>query len=371
MSSNHIDLFNSVQNFDPKGVYIWGMPVRKATRERWYTEGFPSDVEPLDYFGIPGFDNVTNPSVMDPPFEETILEETETYQVWIDVLGATRKDFKAGLDSGFVTRSYLKFAVDDEKDFVEMKKRYLINSARCSWSRDDLKILGSRTKPACMVVSGLFWALRDWVGFENLCMWFYDKEKLVREMLEFWSAFLTETLDKKLSNLPPEINKPDLIIINEDMAYKEKPMIGPEMMRDFMSPHYKRFIDVLHKHNIKNIFVDSDGDASMLIPVWLEAGANGTTPIEIASGMDPVALRKEYGKDLYLMGGIDKRELARDKESIRAEVRRQLLPLVELGGFLPGVDHAVPADVSFDNHLYYVECIREVEREIFGNQTAL
>ena len=371
MSSNNIDLFNSVQNFEPNGVYIWGMPVRKATRERWYTEGFPSEITPLDYFGIPAFDHIDNPSVMDPPFEETILEETDAYQVWIDVLGATRKDFKEGLDSGFVTRSYLNFAVENEKDFLEMKKRYRVDSARCSWSRNDLDILSSRNKPVCMVVSGLFWTLRDWVGFENLCMWFYDKEKLVREMLEFWGDFLTETLNKMLSNLPPDINKPDLVIINEDLAYKEKPMIGPEMMRDFMSSHYKRIIDMLHKHRIKYIYIDSDGDASMLIPVWLEAGANGTTPIEIAAGMDPVALRKEYGKDLYLMGGIDKRELARDKKSIRAQVRKQLLPLVEFGGFLPGVDHAVPADVSFENHACYVECIREVEREIFGNQTSL
>ena len=121
------------------------------------------------------------------------------------------------------------------------------------------------------------------------------------------------------------------------------------------------------QHDIKYIYVDSDGDASMLIPIWLEVGINGTTPIEIAAGMDPVALRKEYGKDLYLMGGIDKRELARNNESIRAEVRKRLLPLVDVGGYLPGVDHAVPADVSFENHAYYVDCIREVEREIFGN----
>jgi len=371
MSCDDVELFTSVQNFEPKGIYVWGMGIRKATRERWYAEGFPSDVEPLDYFGIPGFDNIANPSDMDPPFEETILEETDTYQVWIDVLGATRKDFKEGLDSGFVTRSYLKFAVENEKDFLEMKKRYRIDPARCSWSRDDLEILKSRNKPVCMVFSGFFWALRDWVGFENLCMWFYDKEKLVRQMLEFWGDFLSEVLDKKLSNLPPDVNKPDLVIINEDMAYKEKPMIGPEMMRDFMNPHYKRVTDVLRKHGIKYVYVDSDGDASMLLPVWLEVGINGTTPMEIAAGMDPAGLRREYGKDLYLMGGIDKRELARDKESIRIEVRKRLLPLVELGGYLPGVDHAVPADVSFDNHAYYVECIREVERELFGNQTSL
>ena len=32
--------------------------------------------------------------------------------------------------------------------------------------------------------------------------------------------------------------------------------------------------------------------------------------------MDAVKLRKEYGRDLAISGGVDKRELAKDKKAI-------------------------------------------------------
>lgn len=75
--------------------------------------------------------------------------------------------------------------------------------------------------------------------------------------------------------------------------------------------------------------------------------------------MDPVELRKQYGKDLLLIGGIDKRALARDEKAIEEEVMR-LAPLVEEGGFIYSVDHCVPPDVPLRNYEYYLELVRKV-----------
>ena len=369
-SNSYFKKFNSVQQFDPAGIYMWEMPIRKATRDRWLKEGLPPDINDdmtlMDYFGIESFYEMGGASHMDPPFEKTILEENDHYQIWIDELGATRKDFKDGLDSGFVTRSWLKFPVENASDFEEIKKRYIVNMNRLRWPEDKLDILKRRHRPVALEFDGLFWKLRDWVGFENLCMWFYDHEKLVRDMLEFWCDFLTATIDGKLDNIPKGAAVPDMVIISEDMAYKGRPMIGPGMMREFMLPHYRKIVDVLKKHGIQYIYVDCDGDPRQLIPAWLEVGINGIYPIEVAAGMDPVELQREYGRDLYMIGGIDKRELAKNKDSIRREVRSKLLPTVTSGGYIPGVDHAVPEDVSLENHAYYIECVREVEKELFS-----
>ena len=70
--------------------------------------------------------------------------------------------------------------------------------------------------------------------------------------------------------------------------------------------------------------------------------------------MDAVKIRKKYGRDLVLAGGIDKRELTKDKKAIEKEVER-ILPLIEQGGYIPTVDHTVPPDVSYDNFMYYME----------------
>jgi uroporphyrinogen decarboxylase len=106
-------------------------------------------------------------------------------------------------------------------------------------------------------------------------------------------------------------------------------------------------------------WVDSDGDISLLIPLWLEAGVNCMFPIEVGTwGADPVALRNEYGKDLLMMGGFDKKILAKSKEAIEAEVRR-LTPLVEEGGFIGFCDHRVPPDVPLENYWHYLELVRK------------
>jgi uroporphyrinogen decarboxylase len=76
--------------------------------------------------------------------------------------------------------------------------------------------------------------------------------------------------------------------------------------------------------------------------------------------MDPVRLRNQYGKDLALCGGIDKRELTKDRDAIRQELLKKLPPLLDSGGYIPTVDHTVPHDVPYENFLFYLEMKREI-----------
>ena len=58
--------------------------------------------------------------------------------------------------------------------------------------------------------------------------------------------------------------------------------------------------------------------------------------------------------NLLMIGGIDKRALAKGKDAIHREVDR-VIPLVEDGGYLPELDHSVPPDVSWPDFCEYVE----------------
>jgi len=48
----------------------------------------------------------------------------------------------------------------------------------------------------------------------------------------------------------------------------------------------------------------------------------------------PGELLKECGKELRIMGGVDKMELAKGKKAIKAYLET-LVPLVERGGYIP------------------------------------
>jgi uroporphyrinogen decarboxylase len=83
-------------------------------------------------------------------------------------------------------------------------------------------------------------------------------------------------------------------------------------------------------------------------------------PVEIGTwGADPVKFRRQYGKNLLMMGGFDKHLLQAGKRQIEAEIRR-LAPLVESGGFIPMPDHRVPPDVTLESYLFYCDKAREI-----------
>ena len=187
------------------------------------------------------------------------------------------------------------------------------------------------------------------MGFENLCMNFYDEPELMEEVFEFITDFTINAMEKCVREV-----KPDIVELKEDMAYKHAPMISPEMFRKFMRKHDIRIIDFFKKHGADVIFVDCDGFPGGLIDEWIEIGIDAVSPCEVAAGNDLLKLREQYPK-FGFMGGIDKRELAKSKKDIYQEVMSKVPQMLEKGGFIPHVDHAVPFDVSLENYKYYNE----------------
>ncbi len=94
---------------------------------------------------------------------------------------------------------------------------------------------------------------------------------------------------------------------------------------------------------------------------WLDLGINVMHPMEVASGMDVLAIRKQYGTRVSFLGGIDKRQLALDRAAIDAEVIPKVRGLLESGGgFVVEVDHGIPPDISFDNYCYFRDLVRSL-----------
>jgi uroporphyrinogen decarboxylase len=171
----------------------------------------------------------------------------------------------------------------------------------------------------------------------------------MHEMMEFVADFTIETARPLLERGV----KPDYVFINEDMSMKSGPLLSPETYRTFILPHLKRLVAFLRAAGVSWVIVDTDGNCELLIPLLLDAGVDGIWPLERAADMDPVAIRRKFGRSLRLWGGVDKRELAKDAAAIDAHLR-PLQPLIAGGGFIPTVDHLVPPDVSLANFEHYM-----------------
>ena len=135
---------------------------------------------------------------------------------------------------------------------------------------------------------------------------------------------------------------------------KSGPLLGPELYREYIFPHLQRMVEFFKGHGTKYFAVDTDGDPTLLIPLLMDAGVDVVWPIERASDVSPQEWRGQFGKDLRLWGGVDKRVLFNGADAIRAHLR-EFIPLIEEGGFIPAVDHTVPPGVSWDNFRHYMD----------------
>lgn len=292
-----------------------------------------------------------------PPFENRIIEETADYVIARNSKGMLTKARKEGTTYGtrMCMDQYLDFPVKNLADFRELKKR-LIAAAPERYPPDLDARVASWKKRTCPLVlgencaaNGFYWRAREWMGTENLSYAWYDQPDLMHEMMEFYADFIIETSRPVLEKINVEY-----FVLNEDMAMKGGPLLGPETFRTFIFPHLKRMISFFKSRGVRYIAVDSDGDPTPLIPLLMDAGVDILWPIERASEVSPQQWRKRFGRSLRLWGGVDKRVLWQGWEAIKAHLR-EFAPLIEEGGFIPTIDHVVSPEASWDDFKFYME----------------
>jgi len=323
------------------------------TGQRWQAEGW--DGTPLHE--IFGTDTVLGTGVYYGPvprFENEVLEETETTRVYINHEGIIMREFKDFHGNSSMPQ-FVRFPVETDEDFEKIcgERLQLVFDQRAPGNWADLVAsFRHRDKPLMNFADrwgGFFGPLRNLMGVENLCIAFYDNPALIERMMDQRVEAMIEITGKVLDEV--EI---DTFGFWEDMGFKTASLLSPAMFRKYMVPRYAQVTEWLRSRGVKHVGVDSDGDVSELIPLWLEAGLDLVWPMEVAAGMDVVALRREYGQDLNMIGGIDKRVLAVGGQTMRDEVDR-IMPVVESGGFIPEIDHSAPPDISWPNMCEYME----------------
>lgn len=345
---------------------------REKTLKRWHREGLPQTGRWYDHLcrelGIKQ-ERSQRPAIspgvnfkMNPMFEEKVLEHKNGHYIVQDWMGNITEipdeyDFtyiRSAKD--FVTRKWHRFPVEKRDDFEKMKTRYNPDDpARYPGDFSErVKLLKQRETVSSISFPGPFWQLREWCGFEPLCMLFVEDPGFVMEMVEFWTSFVSRTMRRVV-----DAGVVDRIFVSEDMAYKEKSMISPAMTRSFLLPAWSRWVTEARQAGVPLLDMDSDGRVDELIPIWIEAGFNVCDPIEVAAGCDINQYRLQFGRKMGYRQGVDKRCIARGGIEIERELER-IAPVVASGGYIPGCDHGVPFDISWPNFIHYARLLAEL-----------
>ena len=377
--------FLRVMNFDASvSPPLYEMSFWIGAIRRWYneglrkTQGIPLDlasgevvIGPLlgarkelerweDLSSVVNFDTEAKAFPLEnwifPKFQPRILEEQVDRLVVIDEMGIKKRISKEQ-DS---IPEYYEWPVKTRDDWEKLKAerfdpqtpgrypRNLDEVAKKFRDRDYPLWIGGH--PAV----GFFGSIRYLMGEVKLLTSYYDGPDLVKEIINDWTDFWISLWTPILSQTPV-----DWVYMWEDMCYKTASLISPQTFREFMLPAYQRFTSFLRNMGVRNVLVDTDGNCQELIPLFLEGGVTGLFPMEVAAGMNVVEVRKNF-PSLQIMGGIDKRVLAKGKKEIDEELQTKIPFMLKKGGYIPHVDHAIPPDVPLDNFIYYRNRLEEI-----------
>ncbi|MDH7602866.1 MAG: uroporphyrinogen decarboxylase family protein [Armatimonadota bacterium] len=221
-----------------------------------------------------------------------------------------------------------------------------------------LKAQITRFEPYTMYVPGGgcgFHATYGLMGQELFSYAIYDDPVNVERLLEIEteSAY-------RLAKAAARAKLCPIYFIGDDIACKGKLLFSPEFLRRTFVRSLKKCIEPLKAAGIKVIF-HSDGYVMEILDDMIEAGIDGLNPIEPLAGMDIAFLKKEYGRHLVLVGGVDCSQLL--PRGTVDEVVRATREIIRIaapgGGFFVGSSSEIVPTTPVENILAFYETCRE------------
>jgi len=198
--------------------------------------------------------------------------------------------------------------------------------------------------------AGLMQELTYTIGFEEALINMKTNKLLVERYLEELTKRDIEFYDNFFNTEGKDV---DVITYFDDFGIQEGLFISRNDFLDLFKGRYTQIFKSIHKkrRGIK-IFLHSCGSVYELIPDFIEMGVDILNPIQVSSkGMDPKKIKKEFGKDIVLWGGLDTQYiLSRGTvKEVEAAVKKLVNELAPGGGFVFCTVHNILANMPPEN----------------------
>ena len=195
---------------------------------------------------------------------------------------------------------------------------------------------------------------KDMMGYETFCYKLYDDPELIWRMFamvgELWLAVYEE-----VAALP----RVSALWLADDIAFGQGLMFSRQLMRQHLFPWYRGIGEVAAHHD-KPLLFHSDGDLRPILDDLIACGVKALQPIE-PKAMDIVALKRDYGGRLCLVGNIDLGSTLTlgTPDEVRAEVGERIRTLAPGGGYCVGSSNSVTNYVPLPNFKAMLEATFE------------
>nr|MCU0876015.1 hypothetical protein [Pirellulaceae bacterium] len=153
------------------------------------------------------------------------------------------------------------------------------------------------------------------------------------------------------------------MITGTDFGTQRGPFISKAAYRDLFQPFHKRVNALIHAKSKWKTFIHSCGSVYQLIPDFIESGFDILNPVQCsAAEMDPVRLKKEFGKDVtFWGGGVDTQKTISfgTPQQVYDEVRQRIDIFNENGGFVFNSIHNIQGPTPTENMLALFRAVRD------------
>lgn len=326
------------------------------TRDKWEQAGkIPKAVSCDDHFNFDFSTLWIFNLAIDPTFQNVLIDEDEETQTWLNGNGAKLRTHKTHAS----TPEHVGYAIANREDWNEKARPFL----RSGDNRYDAQLYARQREAAdragrFFFASGVnvFEAMHPICGHENLLMGMALDPDWVLEMADVYSDLMIAMWE----DLFATSGKPDGLWFYEDMGFKGRPFMSPDMYREMILPAHKKTIDFAHAQGLP-VVMHSCGFVEPLLPGMIEAGIDCLQAMEVKAGMDLLRIHKTFGEKIALMGGLDVRPVAsNDRPGIKRELEWKI-PIVKQGnGFIFHSDHSIPESTEYDTYAYFLELGRKL-----------
>jgi len=225
----------------------------------------------------------------------------------------------------------------------------------CEWPEADDSLFESfeeleKELPAEMKVIGCISAVFETVtqamGLETFCMNLYDRPDLIRALFDKAGTLITRCIERIL-----EFESTGAVWITDDLAYRQGPIISPEMLRTHVFPWYRKFVEMVHARGLP-VLLHTCGNTEDLFEDIIEAGFDALHPLE-ANAVDIYRAKEEIGRSICLCGNLDLSYMLTRAEpaEIEEDVRKHLRGLAPGGGYCLGSSNSIPNYVPLEKYL--------------------
>jgi uroporphyrinogen decarboxylase len=200
----------------------------------------------------------------------------------------------------------------------------------------------------------------DWKSLKSACHALVKRPQMVEDLVKRTIDFYCVCLERVLSKVSV-----DYASFYEPIASNIGPVISPAMFERYAIPGYRKVMDLLEKYQIPlRILCTTGGDLTSLLPSLVDTGINGLWISNILSaGMEYPKLRRQFGSEIALIGGIDSTALARDEAAVRKAVEETVPDLLENGHYLPCLDDRPRSNIPFAQYQFYRHVLEEMAQK--------